>query len=110
MEYPERQRAVRFNKLPMEPSTEEALTHELIDLPPRTWCEHCVVGHGIDDPHRRRVRNPNAVPEGQIDYMFLGGERYQDSLYRQLYRRGVPDDYHCTFTKRSRELCDQGSD
>ena len=38
---------VRTKRVPVEPSAEEVLKHNLTHLPPRSWCPHCVNGHGI---------------------------------------------------------------
>ena len=65
-------RKVRSKNLPGEPTPEELHQHELTHLPPRSWCKWCVSGFGIEDAHRRRHREPGALPEVHLDYMFLG--------------------------------------
>eukprot|EP00435_Cladocopium_sp_Y103_P027470 s353_g6.t1 len=54
------------------PSEEERARHFITHLPPAPWCEFCVRGHGLDDPHRRRTLEQKlAENHFELDYSFL---------------------------------------
>ena len=57
---------------PKLPSREEVETHEMTHLPYRNWCRHCVMGRGVEAPHRRVVRDVGAIPEIHVDFCFPG--------------------------------------
>ena len=67
-----RGRTIRSKKIPTIPDDETRRAHNCVHMPPRPWCEHCVHGFSIEDPHRSRDRENATVPEIQVDYMFLG--------------------------------------
>ena len=40
--------------LPYEPTAQERERHDLGHFPPARWCEACVLGEGVEDPHRQK--------------------------------------------------------
>ena len=38
---------------PREPTNTEEEVHEFTHLPPQPWCEQCVRGRGMENPHKR---------------------------------------------------------
>ena len=89
----ERQQALREGRggdvemvpLPVGPTDEEREKHNVTHLPPAAWCEFCVRGHGMDDPHRRRTTEQKlAENHFELDYSFLKtdtslAERFEES-------------------------------
>ena len=76
-------RQVREKKVRVIPDDSTRMAHRVTRLPPRSWCDHCVKGFGmefaIEDHHRRRDRSKATIPESQLDYMFLGTAAGRDS-------------------------------
>ena len=60
---------------PKVPSREEVEMHELTHVPFRSWCECCVMGRGVEAPHRRRGDGEEGLPEMHLDYCFPKTDR-----------------------------------
>ncbi len=58
---------------PSAPTQEEIDKHNILHLPYRTWCPHCVRGKGRDDAHAATNRE-HKIPTLSIDYAFLSGK------------------------------------
>ena len=55
------------------PTEAEVREHNLIHVPYRSWCVHCVRGRGQSAEHRRQESRPEgAVPELRLDYSAMG--------------------------------------
>ena len=57
---------------PKLPTPEEVDTHNLIHLPYRSWCPHCVRGNGQNMDQRRAGRD-KLIPEIHVD-CFMGSK------------------------------------
>merc|ERR1712197_159663 len=66
---------VRAARDPGQPTPEERARHELLRVPFRPWCEHCVEGKAADDPHSQRAPNESGgddgVPKVSVGYGFI---------------------------------------
>ena len=49
------------------PSQLEIDEHNLVHLPFRAWCPHCVQGKAVAGAHRRRVQEEKSVPVISMD-------------------------------------------
>ena len=58
---------------PKLPTPEEVDTHNLIHLPYRSWCPHCVRGKGKNMDQRRAGRD-KLIPEIHVDSCFMGSK------------------------------------
>ena len=74
-ESPQEEGRVRAVRDPGLPTPEERARHELLHVPFRPWCEHCVKGKAADDPHPQRAPSESGgddgVPKVSIDYGFI---------------------------------------
>lgn len=68
----------RMKKVPDLPSAADRIAHASMHLPPRSWCDVCIKSFRLGDPHRRRRRQPGAVLELQLDYIFIGRQGETD--------------------------------
>ena len=67
---------------PATPSRDEVNEHNITHLPYRSWCPHCVRGHGVNMGHYTRPKDmdtDNGLPTIHADYGFLSGESEEDS-------------------------------
>ena len=64
---------------PKLPSREEVEAHEMTHLPYRNWCRHCVMGRGVEAPHKRAVRDVGAIPKNSCGFLFPRERRGQRS-------------------------------
>jgi len=62
----------KLSLTPRLPSRQEVDAHEMTHLPYRNWCPHCVMGRGVEAPHKRVERDVGAVPEVHVDFCFPG--------------------------------------
>ena len=62
---------VQVAKDPHRPTPEEVRKHNILHLPYRSWCRHCVAGRGQAPPHRR-ARSDRQMAEVGVDYFFMG--------------------------------------
>ena len=62
----------RAAKTPATPTETERRTHAIAHLPYRGWCEHCVSGKGVEEPHFRQDAGASMERVVQIDYSFYG--------------------------------------
>ena len=76
---------VHTKVLPRRPTRAEALEHEITHLPFRDWCDVCVSGRGLMDPHRRR--DPDAVAAetrvGKVSFDWARGLRTETRRLEQ---------------------------
>ena len=74
-ESPREEGRVRAVRDPGQPTPEERARRELLHVPFRPWCEHCVKGKAVDDPHSQRAPNESGgddgVPKVSVDYGFI---------------------------------------
>ena len=54
-----------------KPSPQEVEEHEKTHVPFRIWCQHCVMGRGKEDHHRRKRDGPQNVRKICWDYMYM---------------------------------------
>ena len=64
-------KAPRIARNPKEPTSRERELHEVLHLPLRSWCKHCMMGRGKDSYHMRLGDSGDSVPRIGMDYMFL---------------------------------------
>ena len=57
---------------PATPTEAERRAHAIAHLPYRGWCEHCVSGKGVEEPHFRQDAGASMERVVQIDYSFYG--------------------------------------
>ena len=59
-------------RAPWQPSAREVEDHNLSHYPFRSWCQCCVFGKAVAEPHRKEKEpGEEAVPTVAIDYMYL---------------------------------------
>ena len=74
-------RIMRTKVPPKAPSIQAWREHQLMHLPFRSWCPHCVAGKAVDDAHRARHPEADAEgPEFHFDYCFLRNRAGEKSL------------------------------
>ena len=54
---------------PGQPTAEQIEEHRIDHLPYRCWCEHCVMGRGVGEPHKRGPEG--CVPVIAFDYLMI---------------------------------------
>ena len=69
---------------PKGPTKQEREDHELLHLPYRAWCKHCVRGRGRNKAHGRQEEQDEEereqrVPRVSIDYFFMSVEEEKAS-------------------------------
>ena len=59
---------------PGQPTVKEHQDHMDTHRPHRSWCKFCVIGRGVNAPHRRSDAQDDleGVPRLSMDYGFLG--------------------------------------
>ena len=50
---------------PKLPSPEEVAAHNIDHYPYRSWCDHCVRGQAVNEPHKK-IKDGNEVPIWQL--------------------------------------------
>ena len=62
----------RIARSPSEPTSRDRDFHEVLHIPLRSWCKHCIMGRGKDCYHMRLDEKSEAdFPRIGMDYMFL---------------------------------------
>ena len=62
----------RIARSPSEPTSRDRELHEVLHIPLRSWCKHCMMGRGKDCYHMRLDGKSEAdFPRIGMDYMFL---------------------------------------
>ena len=58
---------------PVKPSQKEVEEHEKTHIPFRAWCEHCIKGQAVSDPHKNQASEDTHRDWATIsmDYMWL---------------------------------------
>ena len=64
---------------PKEPGAVERSRHEVAQMPYRGWWFSCVVGRGVDDPHRKSD-GYSGPPRVECGFMFLSSRLHLASL------------------------------
>ena len=71
----EQARKPKFRKSPKKPTKAEREEHEVLHLPYKAWCRHCVRGRGRNRPHRKdedeEAPDANQVSRVSMDYFFM---------------------------------------
>ena len=63
----------KLKRVPATPTDEERERHNQNHVPYRGWCQLCVMGKAVNDPHLKQTpHDANAVPVIQFDYAFPG--------------------------------------
>ena len=63
---------IRVKSRPYEPTKAEIEDHEIAHVPFRSWCEDCVFGKAVEEPHRRVIgRDDEQDHTVVIDYGYL---------------------------------------
>ena len=75
---------VRTARNPAEPTPEERRRHWITHLPPRAWCPICQKARGKEDPHKRKKRDEDSLPEVAMDYAEIGDEECERDQARKL--------------------------
>ena len=65
---------------PQQPSEQERIEHEMMHLPFRNWCRHCIKGRGREEDCRKSINEARQVPEIHLEYMFMGDEEERNTL------------------------------
>ena len=97
---PERQR-LRALRKPVAPTRLQREAHEVSHVKFEPWCEHCLKGKGLNDPHRKLKRHVNdeVTPVVSMDFAFskLEGQEgtspvlvLRDHLTRVTFAHPVP--------------------
>ena len=57
--------------------------------PYRTWCKFCVMGRGVNAPHRRSDAQDDleGVPHVSMDHGFLGERESEEQVFPVLFIR-----------------------
>ena len=59
-----------------KPSEQEVEEHERTHMPFRNWCQHCVFGKAVNNPHKSQDHEGQGLPHVVLDYMYLN-EKYE---------------------------------
>ena len=80
---------VNARRSPKEPTELERLRHEATHVPYRSWCQHCVRGHGRRKPHYRKAEGDSegTVPKISMAYFFLRGAGWETVARTQRKNR-----------------------
>ena len=83
---------VRNIRDPSQPTVKEYQEHMATHRPYRSWCRFCVVGRGVNAPHRRSGAQDflDGVPRVSMDPGFLGERDSEEQVSEE--RHGVPLD------------------
>ena len=92
---------VRALKKPTAPTRAQREAHEVAHLKYEPWCEHCVKGKGLNDPHRRlkKHRQESVIPVVSMDFAFSKRESQEgtspvlvirDHLARMTFAHPLP--------------------
>ena len=60
----------KVRKGPVEPTREEIEYHNITHLPFRNWCDHCVKGKGVSNPHLKSSPQVKLIGGLHFDYWF----------------------------------------
>ena len=73
---------VRNIRDPGQPTAKEHQEHMTTHRPHRSWCKFCVMGRGVNAPHRRSDAQVDVegVPHVSMDYGFLGESESEDRV------------------------------
>ena len=63
---------------PYTPTRAAVYEHEVIHLPYRSWCRHCVHGRGVSSPHVKPNKMEKIGLTISTDYCFMNGEEDDD--------------------------------
>ena len=71
---------VRIKRQPVKPSPKEVDEHEADHYPPRSWCRHCVAGHGRLDRHASvaTATRDEGIDTVVCDYMYFNDVAKED--------------------------------
>lgn len=58
-----------------KPSEQEVEDHERTHMPFRNWCQHCVFGKAVNNPHRSQDHEGQGIPHIVVDYMCSAKQR-----------------------------------
>ena len=75
--------AAKAKPLQSQPTRDDVAHHNLTHIPYRSWCECCVKGRAVDDPHRRAGHGHSDVEVVSLDYCWMTETR-QERLQRKL--------------------------
>ena len=78
----DRSAQVRNIRGPGQPTVKEHQEHMTSQRPYRSWCKFCVMGRGVNAPHRRSDAQDDleGVPHVSMDYGFLGERESEDRV------------------------------
>ena len=85
----DRSAQVRNMRGPGQPTVKEHQEHMTSQRPYRSWCKFCVMGRGVNAPHRRSDAQDDleGVPHVSMDCGFLGERESEDRVSRVLVIR-----------------------
>jgi hypothetical protein len=64
--------AIKLRTRPGEPTAQEIEVHRATHVPFRAWCEDCVFGKAVDEPHRKsKSKDEEGANMVMIDYGFM---------------------------------------
>ena len=92
---------------PGQPTAKEHQEHMTTHRPYRSWCKFCVMGCGVNAPHRRSNAQDDleGVPHVSLDYGFLGEKESEDRVSAVLVireRETQDDGGLCWFREKER--------
>ena len=68
--------APKHSRRPDQPTQKEIDEHRRAShIPYRSWCKHCVEGHGLHDQHKssaEKIKLDKSTPCVSLDYVFMG--------------------------------------
>ena len=83
---------MRTARNPAEPTPEERRRHWLTHLPPRSWCTVCQKARGKEEPHSRKTKDEDGLPQVSMDYAEIGDEDGdRDHVKKILVGRAKPN-------------------
>ena len=82
---------VRNIRDPGQPFVKEYQEHMTTHRPYRSWCKFCVMGRGVNAPHRRSNAQDDldGVPHVSTDYGFLGERESEEQVSPVLVIRAT---------------------
>ena len=78
--------SIKMKVLGRPATLKEVEQHMINHIPYRSWCRHCISGHGQSDHHRQQLGGAEQeIPTISIDYAFLGeSDKQTDKLQPML--------------------------
>ena len=67
-----------------EPTAREVAEHNISHIPFRSWCQDCIMGQAVSDPHYKvDDDNVEEIPIISVDYMYLKAKEEEEEFRRE---------------------------